>query len=258
LTVERAVIGLVAAVIGGFVVGPRLADAVQRWIGWRVVLPLMLGFVPARADLGPPVRRTDRGARSVRAIQLVTAVVFGIVGARLGWSAALVPILILSAGLVALSAVDLACWRIPSRFVYLTGTGVVAGLVAASLAAGEPEALVGMAVGGGSYLVLLGSLHLLSPRMLGFGDVRLGVLIGLAVGWMGWRADYPVYASVSWTMLSMFIASLVGTVAGVVVLAGRRRARRLSDRPLSEPYPFGPWLCAGGLIAILLAAPGPA
>ncbi len=187
---------------------------------------------------------------------MATGLLFAVVGLRVGWSAALVPVLVLVAGLVAVSAVDLLCWRIPARFVYLTGLGALAGMVAAALVAGEPRSLVGAAAGAGVYLSVLGGMHLIAPGQMGFGDVRLGGLIGLVVGWIGWDADHPIGASLSWALFALTLASFVGAVAGVVVLVLRRRARRLSGRVWREAYPFGPWLCAGAVAAILAAAPG--
>jgi leader peptidase (prepilin peptidase) / N-methyltransferase len=251
-------LAVAAGLFGALVVGPWLARAAQRWIGWRVVLPMLLGFVPPWSAVSP------RQAGSVaikppyqRPLAAVTGLVFAVVGLRFGWSIGLLPVLVLLAGLVAVSAVDLVCWRIPARFVYLAGAGVVAGLVVAAVVGDVARSLVGAAVGAGVYLLVLGGLHLLSPRYMGFGDVRLGTLIGLVVGWMGWDTSYPVSGPLSLALFAMTIASLIASVAGAFVLILRRRARRLSDRPWREPYPFGPWLCVGALIAILAAAPGP-
>jgi leader peptidase (prepilin peptidase)/N-methyltransferase len=258
MSVESVSAAVVAGLAGGFIVGPRVADAVQRWIGWRVVLPLLFGFVAPRSALGPTRRAVGEAFRSMtRAIQITTATVFALIGLRFGWTVLLVPVLALATGLVATSAVDLVCWRIPTRFVYLTGLAVVAGLVLASVVVDEPSALVGAVIGAGLYLLLLGGMHLASPRMLGFGDVRLGTLTGLVVGWMGWRPDRTIDGPLSAVTLAILVASLAGTLAGVVVLVLRRRAQGLTDKPWREPYPFGPWLCVGGLVAILAAAPGP-
>jgi leader peptidase (prepilin peptidase)/N-methyltransferase len=251
-------LAVLAGVLGGLVVGPRIAETVQRWIGWRVVLPLLLGWVPPRSETRPARIGASAHPPYQRSISVVTGVMFALVTLRFGWSVALPPVLILVAGLVALSTVDLVCWRVPSRFVYWTGAGVVGGLAIAAAAIGEPGSLVGAAVGGGVYLAMLGVMHLAAPGQMGFGDVRLGALIGLVVGWMGWDSAYPVYGPLGWALFGLIVASLLGTVAGLVVLAVRHRAKRLSGRFWRESYPYGPWLCLGGLIAILAAAPGPA
>jgi leader peptidase (prepilin peptidase)/N-methyltransferase len=275
----RAVEAVVLAVLGALVVGPALNHAVVRWIGWRVVLPQLTGEVAPVAALGHPrVACASCGAplarpvwalpsfgwlalrgrcpgcraphpaawgRRALAVELSTGVLWGLAGLAFGWSAQLVPVLILLAGLVAASAVDLACGRIPTRFVYLTGVPVAATMVAAALVDGEPGSLVGGLVGAGLVMVCLGSLWLLSPRMLGFGDVRLGTLIGLVVGWVGWTADEPVLDPLTWVVRAMLVAGVLGSIAGGVLIVVRRR---------SQAYPFGPWLSIGGVVAVLLAA----
>jgi len=172
-------------------------------------------------------------------------VLWGLAGVAVGWSASLVAVLLFLTGLVAASAVDLACGRIPTRFVYLTGVPVGVAMVVASLVDGEPGSLAGGLVGAGLVMVTLGSLWLASPRMLGFGDVRLGTLVGLVVGWVGWTADEPVLDPLTWVVRAMLAAGVLGSIAGGVLLVVRRR---------NQSYPFGPWLSVGGAIAVLLAA----
>jgi leader peptidase (prepilin peptidase)/N-methyltransferase len=178
-------------------------------------------------------------------VELVVGLLWGLAGLAVGWSAALVPVLVLLAGLVAASAVDLACGRIPTRFVYLTGVPVALAMVAAAVVEGEPRSLVGGLVGAGLVAVTLGVLWLVSPRKLGFGDVRLGTLIGLVVGWVGWTADEPVLDPLTWVVRALLIAGVLGSIAGGVLLVVRRR---------NQTYPFGPWLALGGAAAVLLAA----
>lgn len=215
-----------------------------------MVLPLLLGWVPDRSEVRgatPAVRPTY-----ARAIQLVTALVFAVVTLRFGWSWMLPPVLALSTGLVAASAVDLACWRIPTRFVYLTAGATALGIAIALVAGTEPGSLRGAAIGSGIYLLLLGGLHLISPRLMGFGDVRLGFLIGAVVGWVAWTSDRPIEAPLGAAFSALIVTSLLASVGGVAVLLMRRRSQRISGRFWREPFPFGPWLCVGGLLAILL------
>ena len=40
------------ALVGALVVGPLLNHAITWWIGWRVVVPPLLGRVPPTAELG--------------------------------------------------------------------------------------------------------------------------------------------------------------------------------------------------------------
>jgi leader peptidase (prepilin peptidase) / N-methyltransferase len=262
-----------AALAGLVVVGPLLNHAILRWIGWRVVLPVWFGRVPASAELGRPRARCARCgaslapaglpllpatlrrlrcpscgaplARRYAVVELATAAGFGIAAAVLGPSIVLVPVLALVAGLVAMSAVDLAVMRIPTRFVYATTVAVVAGLALATVVDGPARRLAGAGVGalvfGGFMLVL----HLISPRALGFGDVRLATLLGAVVGWCAWRPEHPVLAPVQGVFNAGLVAGLVGSAVGAVLLVVRRRDR---------PFPFGPALALGGLVVALATA----
>lgn len=267
----RAALVVAAAAIGVVVVGPLLNHAILQWIGWRVVLPPWLGRVPAAHELGrpramcvrcgrplavaglPAVPATTAGgrcrgcgaplARWYTAVELVTGALFALVAAVVGWSLVLVPLLALVAGSVAMSAVDVAVMRIPTRFVYVTAGLVAAGLVLVALVDGPARRVVGAAIGAAVYGGFLLVLHLISPRALGFGDVRLATLLGATVGWCAWRSDHPVLTPIQGVLDAGLLAGLVGSLVGVILLVVRRRDR---------PFPFGPALAAGG-VAVTLA-----
>ncbi len=260
------------AVVGVALVGPLLNHAVVHWIGWRVVLPPCFGRVPAGEALGPVRARCSRccrplgpaglpalpatvvagccrgcGAALARryvALELITGLLFGIVAAVVGWSVALVPVLALVAGAVAMSAVDLAVMRIPTRFVYTTGGAVVVGLGLAALVDGPADRLVGAAVGAAAFGGFLLVPHLISPRSMGFGDVRLATLAGAVVGWCAWQEAHPVLAPVQAVLYAGLLAGVVGSVAGGALLIVRGR---------DQPFPFGPAVAAGGVVVALAA-----
>jgi leader peptidase (prepilin peptidase) / N-methyltransferase len=271
--VGRLLLALAAVVVGTVVVGPTVSYAVVRWIGWRGVVPLLLGWEPRRAEIGRtwPVCRAcgaplsigqlpvfpwlavggrcracgEPVSRWVLAVEIATGVGFGVAAARFGWSATLLPVLVLVAGLVALSTVDLLCSRLPRRFVYLTGAAVAVSIGLAVLVDGDASSLLGVVIGTGSYLLMLGFQYLLSGGRMGFGDVRLGAVIGLVVGWVGWAPDHTVDGPVGAVLLGLFAAAIPAAIFGVGLRVARGR---------SQPYPFGPWLSLGGLAAILLVA----
>lgn len=262
-----------AVVVGGVVVGPMLNHAITWWIGWRIVVPPLLGRVPPHGELGrarsrcascdaslapaglPARPATALGGRCrvcggrlpawLAGVEAVTAALFGLAAAVVGPQLTLVPVLALAAGSVAMSAVDLAVMRIPTRFVHVTGAAVLAGLALASSVSGEVGRLEGAAVGAAVLGGLLLALHLASPRMLGFGDVRLATVVGMAAGWFGWHADLPVLGALQAALDAGLVAGLIGSVAGVGLLAARGRNR---------PFPFGPAIAAGGLVVVLALA----
>jgi len=96
--------------------------------------------------------------------------------------------------------------------------------------------LLGVIVCGGLFLLLYGLGFLLyHEEALGFGDVKLAVLLGVAVGWP-----------------AIMTALVLGAVAGAAVsllLLGLGAATRRTF------IPFGIFLAAGAMLALLIAPP---
>ena len=143
-----------------------------------------------------------------------------------------------AAALIALSGIDLATMRLPRSLVYGTGAAGAVLLGVAAIAADEPHrivtALAGAAIGFG----VLGTVYLVAPRALGFGDVRLAGVVGLYCGWLG----------IAHTGLALFAAYLLGTVTTMTLIAIGRFDRH-------RAAPFGPFLAAGALVALLAGEP---
>jgi prepilin signal peptidase PulO-like enzyme (type II secretory pathway) len=265
-----------AVLVGLGVVGPALNREILRWVGRRVVVAALLGRAPSWREVAPAAARCAgcghalevavagpfsllpwavaggrcRGCGAWRpawmaGVETATGALFGAAAARIGWSAELPAVLVLLAGLVAVSAVDLVYLRIPTRFIHLTGAAAAVAIGTAAVAAGPVDALAGAALGGAVYAGFLGALYLVSPTMLGFGDVRLGALIGAVVGWLAWAPDHPVEGPLTAVLRAAFVAGLVGTVAGTILLVVRRQNR---------PFPFGPAMAVGAVFAVLVPA----
>jgi leader peptidase (prepilin peptidase)/N-methyltransferase len=134
-----------------------------------------------------------------------------------------------------LGAIDLACHRLP---LILVSPAIGVGAVLLALLAavtGEwgsfGRALLGAVVLGVVYYLL----YLVPGQNLGFGDVRLAVLLGLFLGWLGW-------AQVIWGILLPWLVN--GPVVLALLLTGRvTRKSRL---------PFGPAMLAGALLAVVV------
>jgi leader peptidase (prepilin peptidase)/N-methyltransferase len=73
---------------------------------------------------------------------------------------------------------------------------------------------------------------------MGFGDVRLSFILGLYLGWLG----------AGHVALGLFLGFFLGSVAGIALVIVRRRSRK-------EAIPFGPFLAAGAMVAVLVGTP---
>lgn len=171
-------------------------------------------------------------------IELLTGVAFALVGARFGASWSLPAELAFTAGLIALASVDLERYLLPRAILYPTAVIVVAGLVTAAGAQGQWRRL------GIAFLCALGSfavfftINFIRPAWMGFGDVRLAALIGLALGWLG----------VGVVIVGFMAANLLGAFVGIGLMARGRASRKTA-------LPYGVFLAAGSLFAVLAGAP---
>jgi leader peptidase (prepilin peptidase)/N-methyltransferase len=166
-------------------------------------------------------------------VEALTAALFVMVALRFGWSWTLPAELFFVAGLVALAFTDLDHMLLPRAIVYPTAVLVGASLLIATAVQGSWHRLGVAALCGAVEFAVLFVINFVSPRSLGFGDVRLGGLIGFALGWIGWR----------YAFLGFFAASLVGAVVGVILIAAGRAGRK-------TPIPFGVFLSIGAVLAL--------
>lgn len=171
-------------------------------------------------------------------VEAVTGALFVVAALRFGYAAELPAFAVFFAVLLALSAVDLERFLLPNKILY-PGLFVTAALLVGAAAFDDRwgdlrSAVVGGLVGFG----LLYLIHLVAPRGMGFGDVRLAGLIGFNVGWL----------SIGHVFVALFLGFLVASVVSVALIASKRRSRK--DR-----IPFGPFLAAGAVLAVLVGQP---
>ncbi|WP_263120237.1 A24 family peptidase [Cellulomonas sp. RIT-PI-Y] len=169
-------------------------------------------------------------------VEAGTGVAFGLVAWWLGWSWAVPAFWYLAAVSIALTLIDLDVRRLPDAIVLPSW---VVGLVLLTLAAWNPggdpawwslvRAMLGALAMGASYFLILFAY----PQGMGFGDVKLAVLLGLYLGWVGWSA----------VVIGWFAGFLIGGLIGVVMLLTRRAGRR-------SKLAFGPWMLVGGWVGL--------
>jgi leader peptidase (prepilin peptidase)/N-methyltransferase len=171
-------------------------------------------------------------------IELVTAVLFAAVGARFAHTWALPAFLVLTAALIAISAIDLEHFIIPNRIVYPVGFAGVILLAAAAGIEHDWASFERALLGAAGAFVFFFVLHVVAPRGMGFGDVRLSFVLGLFLGWLG---GFQVFGG-------LFTGFLLGAVIGSVLIAVGSRGRK-------QHIPFGPFLAAGTMIFVLFGDP---
>ncbi len=141
-----------------------------------------------------------------------------------------------AAVLIAVAVIDLDHRIIPNRITYPAFPVFAIAIVVGWLLdrpLDPARAGVGLLAYGGFYFIIA----MIAPRGLGMGDVKLAGLIGLVLGSLGLR--YVGVAAAA--------AILAGGLGGIIALAlgkGRKSA-----------IPFGPYLAAGALVAIVWGAP---
>jgi leader peptidase (prepilin peptidase)/N-methyltransferase len=166
-------------------------------------------------------------------VELLTAALWVGMGQRFGASWELPPYLALSAGLIALSLIDLDHFLLPNRVLYPTGFLMAALFVVPAVVDGQGDDYLRAVLGGAAAFAVFFVIHVVSPRGMGFGDVRLSFVLGMALGWLSWGQVY----------LGLFLGFLLGAVVGSALIAFKLRTRK-------DHVPFGPFLAAGALITI--------
>jgi leader peptidase (prepilin peptidase)/N-methyltransferase len=166
-------------------------------------------------------------------VESATAGLFALLAARFGAGWTLPAELVFAAGLLALALIDGEHFLLPRSVVYVSAALVAADLVAATIATRAwGRLLTALACGAGSFLAFF-VVNFLRPAWLGFGDVRLSFLLGMALGWLN-----PWYL-----LIGFMAANLAGASVGIgLILAGKAS--------MSSRLPYGVFLASGAIVAI--------
>jgi len=147
--------------------------------------------------------------------------------ARFGLSAVFLIYYLFACALIVITFIDLDFQIIPDR---ISLGGIVLGLALVYwLPVTYKDALIGLAVGAGSLILIIYGYYFLTKRQgMGGGDVKLLGMIGVFIGWQG-------------VAFTIFTASLIGSVVGLAWIA-------VQGKDMKAAIPFGPFLSLGALI----------
>ena len=171
-------------------------------------------------------------------VELLTAVLSGVVAWRFGFGWEAAAAIIMTWALVAISVIDIDHQIIPDSIsLPLLWIGLTLSLFnpmdGADYLFVDPKTAIVGALGG--YLSLWSIYHLFrlitGKEGMGYGDFKLLAALG---AWLGWMM-LPVI---------ILMSAVVGAVTGIMLIVTKRHER-------STPIPFGPYLAAAGWIAML-------
>lgn len=165
-------------------------------------------------------------------VELASGLLFTFIAYRYGATAQALVVLAFVSVLVVVLVTDLEQKLIPNKVVY---PSMVAALLVVpwgpigqgvTLQYAYLDALKGLLLGGGVLWVI----YMLSRGGFGAGDVKLGALLGLMMGFV------PV-------MVALQLSFVVGGVVAAALLVFRVRRRK-------DYIPFGPFLAGAGLVSL--------
>ncbi|MER5872612.1 A24 family peptidase [Streptomyces sp. NPDC002044] len=193
--------------------------------------------VPSGAGAGVAV--PHRYGRRGIALGVLGGAVCGAVGAAVGWRPEAWAFVGLAPAVLLLALVDRAVHRLPDVLTLPLAAAAAALLGAAAALPGAAGswrlALLGGAALAGAYLVLF----LINPAGMGFGDVKLALSLGVALGWYGWGV---------W-VAGAFLGFLYGALYGLALVLRGSATRK-------QGFAFGPFMAAGALSGLLLGGFG--
>ncbi|MDO9378564.1 MAG: A24 family peptidase [Nocardioidaceae bacterium] len=185
--------------------------------------------VPAKVPYAELASRPGLGVR----LGVVAAVAAGGVGLVLGPDPSLPAWAFLSVLGVLLSYVDWTTRLLPFLLVAPAYPVTALLLLGGAAVSGDWSSLLRAGLAWVAVLAVFVLMWLVYRRGIGYGDVRLSGLLGMALGWVGWAE----------VVVGMYAAFLVGAVVG-----GLLSVAKVVDR---RGYAFGPFMLFGAWLGVV-------
>lgn len=159
-------------------------------------------------------------------VELLSGLLFLSCFWKLGVSFELFRALIFASFLLVIAFIDYEHQLIFDKMlIYMTGAGAAVNWYMGSNVWGD---LLAASIAGGGILL---AIVIISNGGMGYGDVKFAAALGL---WLGLQQ----------TILTLFLAFAAGGISGIICLTFHLKSRK-------DAIPFGPYLAAGALLAML-------
>lgn len=208
-----------------FLGGRSKCQKCKQAIKWHDLIPVLSFFV---------LRKCCRGCKEKISwqyplVELTTGVCFSLVYlVNIDALAGVIPMLIYTFFLIVIFDYDLKYQQILDRFS--VPAMIIALVLNLLLGVSIWSMLIGAVLIGGFFLVQ----WLLSKgTWIGDGDIRLGVLMGLILGWQ-------------YGLVALFLAYVIGALIGVIMLVTKKAG-------MKTRIPFGTFLAAATFVSMLWA-----
>ena len=157
-------------------------------------------------------------------MELVTGLLFAFAYYQLGFTLELAVALLFISLLVIITVSDIAYMLIPDKILVFFLIPLIVLRVFVPLSPWW-DSIIGAFVGFGVLFLIA----VVSKGGMGGGDIKLFFVIGLVLGWIP-------------TLLTLFLASIIGTVVGIISLRRTKQGRK-------TPIPFGPSIAIAAIIS---------
>ena len=205
-----------------FLKGRSACPYCRQKIAWYDNVPLLSFLL-----LGGRCRHCRKNiSRQYPLVELATGAIFVLLFRRFGLSPQFSVFLLFSCFLLVIFVYDLKHYLILDKVVI--PAMVLAFFASWYLGLGLGNMISGALIGGGFFGL---QFFLSQGKWVGDGDIRLGALMGLMLGWQ-------------LLLVALFLAYLIGAVFGLILIA-------LNKKQMSSPIPFGPFLAFATFIVFI-------